>query len=149
MSIYNSDSQNEYIKWGKSEIFKAINSVAPKNERDIMMLPNMPQYRKIRRLIGETTFDANSNECCDSIGKCGDFRKPGPVYEIPYSSLFNKKLDNLLVAGRIISATGEGWEITRVIPVCALTGEAAGKAAAYVSKENKSVWDVELSQINV
>lgn len=149
MSIYNSDSQNEYIKWGKSEIFKAINSVAPKNERDIMMLPNMAQYRKIRRLIGETTFDANSNECCDSIGKCGDFRKPGPVYEIPYSSLFNKKLDNLLVAGRIISATGEGWEITRVIPVCALTGEAAGKAAAYVSKENKSVWDVELSQINV
>ncbi len=146
---YNSDSENEYIKWGKSEIFKAINKADTKNNRDIMMLPTMPQYRKIRRLIGETTFDANSFECCDSIGKCGDFRIPGPVYEIPYSSLYNKNIDNLLVAGRIISATGEGWEITRVIPVCALTGEAAGKAAALVSKENKKVWDVDVSRVSI
>ncbi len=141
---YNSDAENEYIKWGKKEIFEAINSADTKNNRDIMMLPTMPQYRKIRRLIGETTFDASSLKCNDSIGKCGDFRKSGPVYEIPYSSLYNKGVDNLLVAGRIISATGEGWEITRVIPVCALTGEAAGKAAACASKENKKIWDIDL-----
>ena len=48
-------------------------------------------------------------------------------------------LDNLLTAGRIISAEGEGWEIVRVIPVCALTGESAGKAAAISVKDNMKI----------
>ena len=138
MNQYNSDSENEFIKWGKKKIFDAINSSAPKNQRDIMMLPTMPQYRKIRRLIGETTFDGTTLHYDDSIGKCGDFRKAGPVFEIPYSSLYNKQIDNLLAAGRIISATGDGWEIVRVIPVCALTGEVAGVAASLSIKENIS-----------
>ena len=126
---YNSDLENDFIAWGKKTVFDEIKS-QPKNERDIMTLPTMPQYRKIRHLVGETTFTAESTTCNDSIGTCGDFRRSGDVYQIPYSSLYSKKMTNLITAGRIISADGEGWEITRVIPVCALTGEAAGTAAA-------------------
>ena len=37
---------------------------------------------------------------------------------------------NLLAAGRDISVTDRMWDITRVIPPCAVTGEAAGAAAA-------------------
>ena len=51
-------------------------------------------------------------------------------YQIPITSLYNKNYSNLIAAGRIISASGDGWEVTRVIPVCALTGQAAGLIAA-------------------
>ena len=39
-------------------------------------------------------------------------------------------MKNLAVAGRCISVTDEMWDVTRVIPVCAVSGEAAGAAAA-------------------
>ena len=34
------------------------------------------------------------------------------------------------MAGRCIGATDEMWDVTRVIPACAVTGQAAGTAAA-------------------
>ena len=37
---------------------------------------------------------------------------------------------NLLCAGRCISVTDDMWDISRVIPPCAVTGQAAGTAAA-------------------
>ena len=56
--------------------------------------------------------------------------------------------DNILACGRIISAPqGDGWEVARVIPVCALTGEAAGKAAAYCVKTNRTVNRITYQQI--
>lgn len=39
-------------------------------------------------------------------------------------------MKNLITAGRNISVTDALWDITRVIPVCAVSGEAAGTAAA-------------------
>ncbi|MEE1329782.1 MAG: FAD-dependent oxidoreductase [Acutalibacteraceae bacterium] len=99
----------------------------------------MPQYRKIRRIIGEYTFVGTDGEQFeDSIGCIGDFRYPGRHYQLPFRTLYNKKYPNLLAAGRIISASGDGWEITRVIPVCALTGQAAGIAASMLAAGNGS-----------
>ena len=40
-----------------------------------------------------------------------------------------KTPENLIVAGRCISAAS-AWDITRAIPTCAVTGQAAGVAAA-------------------
>ena len=40
------------------------------------------------------------------------------------------EIKNLATAGRCISTTDEMWEYSRVIPVCAVSGEAAGTAAA-------------------
>ena len=98
-----------------------------------MTLPTMPQYRKIRRIIGEYTFTGSREErFSDSIGFVGDFRASGKRYQLPFSALYNKSVPNLLTAGRIISAAGDGWEIVRVIPVCALTGQAAGTAASLL-----------------
>lgn len=97
---------------------------------DIVSLPNMAQFRTCRHLEGAVTFDASSTTCLDSIGITGDFRKRGPRYQIPFGALYHPSYDNLLAVGRIISAKGEGWEISRVIPVCALTGQAAGTAAS-------------------
>lgn len=44
--------------------------------------------------------------------------------------LHGKRIQNLITAGRCISVTDAMWDDTRVIPACAVTGEAAGLAAA-------------------
>ena len=66
----------------------------------------------------------------DSIGMVPDWRKRGPIYEVPFSTLYCKEVKNLITAGRCVSVTESMWDIMRVIPCCAVTGEAAGIAAA-------------------
>ena len=66
----------------------------------------------------------------DSVGVIADWRKVGPVVELPFRCLYGDDVKNLITAGRCISSTQAMWEITRVIPACAVSGEAAGAAAA-------------------
>jgi hypothetical protein len=54
----------------------------------------------------------------------------GGWYDIPYRCLTPRKIDNLLVSGRCISATHEGIGGARVMGTCMAIGEAAGTAAA-------------------
>ena len=110
---------------------------------DIMTIPSMPQFRTIRQIVGDSDFKAiNGNSVPDSIGHTGDFRMAEKyvknVYDVPLSALYNSNFPNLLAAGRIISAPDhDDWEVSRVIPTCAMTGEAAGKAAVrYMKKGN-------------
>ena len=58
-----------------------------------------------------------------------DWRKPGHVWEVPYDALVPTRIKGLLAAGRCISSEGDAWEVTRVIPPAALTGQVAGLAA--------------------
>lgn len=60
--------------------------------------------------------------------------KPGEYYSIPYRSLLPKEFDNMLVAGRCISATHEAQASVRIMPICACMGEAAGTAIAVAKK---------------
>ena len=57
-------------------------------------------------------------------------------YDIPYRILVPQKIDNLLVAGRPVSATHEAAASVRVIPPCYAMGQAAGLAAALAAKRN-------------
>ena len=93
---------------------------------------SIPQLRMTRRLEGLYTLDDTEDKSYfeDSVGMISDWRKRGPVYEIPFRTLIGRKLRNLIVCGRIISVTDAMWDISRVIPPCAVTGEAAGIAAA-------------------
>ncbi len=95
-------------------------------------MPTIPQLRMTRRLEGRYLMDdvEMHKDFEDSVGMFSDWRKKGPVYKLPFSTLFGDDVENLLVAGRCISVTDAMWDITRVIPVCAVTGEAAGTAAA-------------------
>ena len=131
----------EFVLRGHDLLLRAY-AGTDRNARDILTLPTMPQLRTVRHILGDSRFTGNPNaHPKDSIGRVGDFRRAGPTYEIPYSCLFRSGFDNLLAAGRIISTDREGWEITRVIPVCALTGEVAGRAAAYAARSGKAVAD--------
>lgn len=55
---------------------------------------------------------------------------PGTHYDIPYRSLVPLRIENLLLAGRCISATHEALGSLRVQAVSMAIGEAAGTAAA-------------------
>ncbi len=94
-------------------------------------LPSTPQLRMTRRLVGAYTLDETEDHAVfdDSIGCIGDWRKRGPAFQIPYRTLYSPEIANLMTAGRSISVTDAMWDITRVIPACAVTGEAAGAAA--------------------
>lgn len=94
-------------------------------------LPAMAQFRTTRRILGcEGLADGqHGRRFPSSIGLVADWRKAGYVWEIPYGTLVPQQVTGLLVAGRCISSEGDAWEVTRVIPPAALTGQAAGIAA--------------------
>jgi len=54
----------------------------------------------------------------------------GEYHEIPYRCLLPRGVENLLVAGRCISAEFEAQSAIRIQPVCQALGQAAGTAAA-------------------
>lgn len=100
-------------------------------------IPTLPCLRMTRRLVAdyELSEKDEGKKFPDSIGECGDWRKNGPVYSIPLRSLTAPVIKNLCTAGKCISSSS-AWDITRAIPVCALTGEAAGLACSQAVKEN-------------
>jgi hypothetical protein len=99
--------------------------------------PSMAHFRTTRRLEGEYVLGPEDmhRRFEDSVGCVGDWRQAGPVYEIPFRALYSEKTPNVLAAGRNISVAGDTWEVTRVIPVAAATGQAAGTAAALISAD--------------
>jgi len=114
-----------------------------------LVIPAMAQFRHTRRINGEFTLNDNMQwqEFEDSIGVVADWRVSGKVWEIPYRSLITKDIPNLIAAGRCISSAGDAWEITRVIPTAALTGEAAGLAAVEAASSGCNVLDVKYQHV--
>jgi hypothetical protein len=62
----------------------------------------------------------------------------GRRYQIPYRCLCPRKIENLLVAGRCISATHEAMGSCRVIGTCLAMGEAAGIIAPVLASKKKT-----------
>ncbi|MBE5782133.1 MAG: FAD-dependent oxidoreductase [Clostridiales bacterium] len=66
----------------------------------------------------------------DGEGTLHKFLKPGSWYSIPYRCLITHEVENIIVAGRCISATQEACSSTRLTPIVMALGQAAGTAAA-------------------
>ena len=71
----------------------------------------------------------------------------GPYYGVPYGIMVPKKVSNLLVAGRSVSADEIGSSTVRMIPCCIAFGEAAGYAAAQAVKEDCAPADIDVQQL--
>ncbi|MEM2885199.1 MAG: FAD-dependent oxidoreductase [Thermoproteota archaeon] len=107
--------------------------------------------REGRRIVGEYVLTAedcaSARKFDDAVArnrypvdihlpgeKIGEPLPPGEYHEIPYRCLLPKGVENLLVAGRCISATFEAQSAIRVQPPVRMVGEAAGTAAALCAK---------------
>jgi len=65
------------------------------------------------------------------------FLAPGSWYSVPYGALVTNEVENLIVAGRCISATHEACAAVRVTPIVMAIGQAAGTAAAQSAKSGE------------
>lgn len=72
---------------------------------------------------------------------CNQWHSKG-VYQIPYRCFYSKSIDNLFLAGRIISATHVAFGSTRVMATCAHCAQAVGMAAALAIKYNVNPGDI-------
>ena len=64
---------------------------------------------------------------------CNQWHSKG-IYQIPYRCYYSKDIENLFLAGRIISASHVAFASTRVMATSAHGGQAVGMAAALATK---------------
>lgn len=69
------------------------------------------------------------------------------VYEIPYRTLLPQGFDNILVAGRCISATHAAFGSARVMATSMGIGQGAGTAAAYAVKHGVTTREVDVEAV--
>lgn len=123
--------------------------------------------RETRRIEGEYTLTVDDlitgREFDDVIALAGypvDLHSPtgdgggadgtydtANVYQIPYRSLVPVNREQLLVAGRSISATHEAMAAIRVMPPAFAMGEAAGTAAAIATEYRVSPRNVDVAML--
>jgi hypothetical protein len=73
--------------------------------------------------------------------------RDGESYGIPYGCLLPRGLDNLLVAGRCVSADRYLQGSLRVMPGCYITGQAAGMASALAVESACSPRAIDVSRL--
>ncbi|MBN2476132.1 MAG: FAD-dependent oxidoreductase [Pirellulales bacterium] len=83
----------------------------------------------------------------DVIGVGGASNGQHGEWQIPYGALVPEKTDNLLAAGRCISAEIRMADLVRLIPNCFVTGHAAGVAAAVAVADGCRPRDVDVKKV--
>lgn len=127
--------------------------------------PTQLGVRETRRAIGDyvlTGDDVLGGARFDDAVACGawpqefhtqgketrwEWLDDGAYYQMPYRSLVAAGVDNLLIAGRCISATHEALASTRVIAPSMAQGEAAGVAAAIAAQKGLTVRAVDVTEV--
>lgn len=129
----------------------------------ILETPTQVGVRETRRILGEYILTEEDiikeKNFPDTIAKgcfAIDIHSPSNdsqiftgsgkmTYNIPYRSLLPINIDNLLVAGRCISATHKALASTRVMATCMAIGQAAGTAATLSVLHKVRVRDLDIS----
>lgn len=115
----------------------------------MVSISTMPHIRMARRIVGRQTMRSEDvfvrQE--NSVGCVSDWRKPGPVYEVPFGCLFDKNIKNMMAAGRVISADDDAWDIMRCYPGAMVTGQAAGTTAAIAVEKGIFPDEVETREL--
>ncbi len=65
---------------------------------------------------------------------CNQWHSKG-IFEIPYRTLYSKNVNNLFIAGRLISVSHVAFGATRVMATCAYIGQSIGMAAVLCKNE--------------
>jgi hypothetical protein len=96
--------------------------------------------------------DVHESEKRDSGANAQDYRDSGKIaaritYGIPFRTMLPENIDNLLVAGRSISADRVMQGTTRVMPACFAMGEAAGIASVMAVEKNIAVRQIPIKEL--
>lgn len=75
------------------------------------------------------------------LSGCTQWHSKG-IYDIPYRSFVSKDIDNLFLAGRIISATHVAFGSTRVMATTGFCAQAVGMAASICVDKNLNPKDI-------
>jgi hypothetical protein len=98
---------------------------------------------------GEARFD-------DSIGIFPEFLDgygvlviptTGRYFQLPYGILVPQQVDDLLVAGRCVAGDKISHAATRNQMCCAVTGQAAGAAAAVSLRDGRTTAEVDVAKV--
>jgi hypothetical protein len=90
--------------------------------------------------------DSSALDIHDPKGGDVDFQSM-PPYEIPYRCLLPQGVEQILVAGRCISADHDAHARSRNMPACMATGQAAGVAAAIAVEDGVTVRQVPVVKV--
>jgi glycine/D-amino acid oxidase-like deaminating enzyme len=132
---------------------------------ELIALSTQIGVRETRRVYGDyrlTVEDVlSARKFSDTIGQCGapiEDHHPGRgtkwvyipdsgVYDIPFRCLIPQGLENVLVAGRCLSATHDAHASCRSMGQTMAMGEAAGTAAALCAKHDAGFRDLDVSTL--
>lgn len=122
--------------------------------------------RESRRIVGRVTITAD--DICggrkfeDSIARGTyeiDIHNPtgggtthiaaptNDYYTIPYRAMLPCDVENVVVAGRTVSATHEATAAIRIMPICACMGHAAGIAASMAVEHGVGAGEIDVGEL--
>lgn len=125
----------------------------------LLQIADIVGVRETRRVIGDYQLTGSdvleAKRFDDAIGYCGatvdvhnveggkeltrmSAIREGKSYQVPYRMLLPQGVDNLLIAGRCVSADRVACGSIRQQAGCIVTGQGAGVAAALASKQKTS-----------
>ncbi len=85
--------------------------------------------------------------CFSFIDNPRDLVREGGAYGIPYRALVPRGLDNVLIAGRMMTVDTAAHNSTRNTACCLVCGEAAGAAAAMAAKKGVGPREVDAEKL--
>ena len=112
----------------------------------VLTADDLVSCRKFEDSIAVGNYDIDIHNP-EGSGTSHYYFPEGQYYSIPYRSLIPKNVDNLLVAGRCISATHEAQASIRIMPIVCCLGEAAGEAVSIASENKISVREVDIAKL--
>lgn len=157
--------QTEEIKWelwsvayGVWNYIKNSGNFPDSENLTLEWMGMIPGKRESRRFIGDVILtqkdivDQTLHEDAVSYGgwaidlhpsdgifssepSCTQWHSKG-VYQIPFRSMYSRNIDNLFLAGRLISATHVAFGSTRVMGTCSHNAQAVGVAATHCIKQH-------------
>ena len=140
------DNVSEYLIHNQKLMLEHLKG-QPRFERDVAMMPLMPNFRTTCRIDGDYTLKLTDcyHHFADSVCAINDFDHRDYLFEVPLRTLTRRGFDNMITAGRSAAGEGYAWDILRVIPPAILTGQAAGEAAALAMETDRAIADVDIA----
>ncbi|MBQ2039435.1 MAG: FAD-dependent oxidoreductase [Thermoguttaceae bacterium] len=138
----------------RKQIWKQVQEVrSTPGYEDVYLMETAPQIGvRITRVIeGVETLTLENAKAgkkyddCVAIG--GAWNGDHIGWQIPYRALLPKNVENIITAGRSLSAEPLMSDVVRVYPNCWASGHAAGVAAAVAAKSDVTARAVDISEV--